>query len=94
MKPNLPAAFGLGDVDARNSYPLPTGKDGASDRTVRACCQEHLGISSCYIHGCAGCVSPPSAADGDPAATSVTEIATNYGFWELGRFSVVAYRSM
>jgi len=29
----------------------------------------------------------------DPAMTTVTEIASNCGFWELGRFSV-AYRAL
>jgi transcriptional regulator GlxA family with amidase domain len=31
--------------------------------------------------------------DADPERTSVTEIATAHGFWELGRFSV-EYRNL
>jgi len=65
-----------------------------SDRTLRVCCQEYLGMSPMRylwlrrMHFARGALRMA-----DPAATTVTEIATNYGFWELGRFSV-AYRSL
>ena len=68
---------------ARVSYP-----------TLRASCQEHLGMSpKRYLWLRRMHLAQRALRRADPERTTVTEIATNYGFWELGRFSV-AYRSL
>jgi AraC-like DNA-binding protein len=67
---------------------------GASDRTLRICCQEFLGTSPMrYLWLRRMYLARRGLRIADPAATTVTEVATNFGFWELGRFSV-AYRSL
>ena len=67
---------------------------GVSEQTLRACCHEHLGMSPTrYLWLRRMHLARHGLRIADPAATTVTEIATNYGFWELGRFSV-AYRSL
>jgi AraC-like DNA-binding protein len=67
---------------------------GATYWTLRDCCLEYLGMSpKRYLRMRRMNLARLALSSADPEKTTVTEIATNYGFWELGRFSV-AYRSL
>lgn len=67
---------------------------GASYWTLRDSCLEYLGMSpKRYLWLRRMHLARLALARADAERTTVTEIATDYGFWELGRFSV-AYRSL
>jgi AraC-like DNA-binding protein len=67
---------------------------GVSERTLRLHCLEHLEISPHrYLWLRRMHQVRRALALADPALTTVTSVATEYGFWELGRFSV-AYRRL
>jgi AraC-like DNA-binding protein len=66
----------------------------ASERTLRVCCQEHLGMGPVrYLWLRRMHLARHALVLADPATATVTDIATEYGFWELGRFSV-EYRAL
>jgi len=67
---------------------------GVAERTLRASCEEHLGMGPIrfltlrrmhLVHR--------ALLRADPSKSTVTSIVTDHGFWELGRFSV-AYRTL
>jgi AraC-like DNA-binding protein len=65
---------------------------GVAERTLRAACEEHLGMGPIrYLSLRRMHLVRRALLRADPSTTTVTRVATDFGFWELGRFSV-AYR--
>jgi AraC-like DNA-binding protein len=80
-------------LDAHPGNPLSmpdlSRKIGVSSRTFRMACQEQLGVSPTHYLLLRRMQSARRALrQADPALTRVTDIATQFGFWELGRFAV------
>lgn len=67
---------------------------GVAERTLRAACEQHLGMGPIrYLSLRRMHLVRRALLHADPAKTTVTRVATDHGFWELGRFSV-AYRAL
>jgi AraC-like DNA-binding protein len=65
-----------------------------AERTLRVCCHEHLGMSpKRYLVLRRMHLARRALRAAAPEATSVTDVAMRYGFWQLGRFAG-EYRSL
>jgi AraC-like DNA-binding protein len=76
------------NLDQPLYMPELCGTIGVSDRTLRVCCQEQLGVSpKRYLLLRRMNLARQALRDSSPATTTVTEIATQHGFWQFGRFA-------
>jgi AraC-like DNA-binding protein len=67
---------------------------GVAERTLRASCEEHLGMGPIrYLTLRRMNLVRRALLRADPFKATVTRIVTDHGFWELGRFSV-AYAAL
>jgi AraC-like DNA-binding protein len=67
---------------------------GVAERTLRASCEQHLGMGPIrYLTLRRMHLVQRALLRSDPSNATVTQIVTDHGFWELGRFSV-AYRTL
>jgi AraC-like DNA-binding protein len=85
-------------LDARPDEPLYIPEicaaAGVGERSLRAYCQEHLGMSPHrYLWLRRMNLARRALVHADAKTTTVTGIATHYGFGELGRFAV-SYRAL
>jgi len=67
---------------------------GVAEGTLRVACEEHLGMGPIrYLSLRRMHLVRRALLRADPSMATVTRLATDHGFWELGRFSV-AYRTL
>jgi AraC-like DNA-binding protein len=67
---------------------------GVAERTLRASCERRLGMGPIrYLALRRMHLVRRALLHSDPSTATVTQIVTDHGFWELGRFSV-AYRTL
>jgi AraC-like DNA-binding protein len=80
-------------IDQKLNMPALCAEIGAPERTLRMCCTEFLGVSPMRYLMLQRLNKTRSALrHADPSTASVTQIARNHQFLELGRFAVV-YRT-
>jgi AraC-like DNA-binding protein len=62
---------------------------GAAERTLRSACEEHLGMGPIrYLTLRRMHLVRRALLRASPATATVTQIVSDHGFWELGRFAV------